>query len=92
VLDFGCGGGYLLTALPARRKPGIETNPTARREAETQDLEVYPSLDELSVEQSFTCVISSHMLEHVPNPFNALSAMRRFLSPKGASDSAITTR
>lgn len=30
ILDFGCGGGALLSYLPGRIKAGVEINPAAR--------------------------------------------------------------
>ena len=33
MLDFGCGGGYLLKFLDCKKKVGIEINPTAIAEA-----------------------------------------------------------
>ena len=33
IIDFGCGGGHLLSAIEANRKIGIEVNPTAATEA-----------------------------------------------------------
>lgn len=82
VLDFGCGGGYLLAAIPARRKVGVEINPAAKQEATSKGLEIYTSLDNVPNEQ-FSRVISSHALEHIPNPLIALHSMRRLLDPNG---------
>ncbi|MBN2503229.1 MAG: class I SAM-dependent methyltransferase, partial [Anaerolineales bacterium] len=47
VLDFGCGGGYLLAGLPAGAKTGVEINPAARQEVQRQGIEVYPSLEDV---------------------------------------------
>lgn len=74
VLDFGCGGGFLLHKLDARRKIGVEINPYARACAQAQAIETYESLDE--VKGLFDKVISSHALEHVPHPWEAITEMR----------------
>ena len=41
VLDFGCGGGYLLSGLDCDKKYGIEINPPAIEEAKKNGIEVY---------------------------------------------------
>lgn len=83
VLDFGCGGGYLLAGLPVGPKTGVEINPAARQEVLRQGIEVYPTLDDLPDGRTFRCILSSHALEHVPSPVFALKAMRRVLQPDG---------
>jgi len=82
VLEFGCGGGYLLQKLDARMKVGIDVNPAARAEAATLGLQVYESLDEIG-DQRFSRVVTSHALEHVPNPHQELVRLRRFLKADG---------
>lgn len=83
VLDFGCGGGYLLSALPAQKKVGVEINPAAREEGGTRGLEVYSTLDEIPSEYRFTRVISNHALEHLTSPFVALRMLKDLLTPDG---------
>lgn len=78
VLDFGCGGGYLLKVLEARRKVGVEVNPHARERARELGIEVYPSVAE--VPGRFSRVISSHALEHVPHPRQALVELKEKLA------------
>lgn len=82
VLDFGCGGGYLLNLLPSREKLGIDINPAAREQAQALGVNVYPSLDALSA-QKFTRILSSHALEHVPHPLVLLRDFQRYLQPDG---------
>jgi SAM-dependent methyltransferase len=74
VLDFGCGGGFLLKALDAGRKTGVEVNPSARRQATELGIETFDSLRD--VPGTFDKVISSHALEHVPHPRQALVDLR----------------
>lgn len=82
VLDFGCGGGYLLQLLSCRTRTGIDINPAARAEANRQSIEAWASLEELG-DTRFDTVISSHCLEHVANPYETLRAIRRVLRPSG---------
>lgn len=82
VLDFGCGGGFLLDILAPRVKVGVEINPLARNQAEALGVNVYSSLAEVRG-QTFTRIITSHALEHVPCPYQALVEMRDLLDPGG---------
>lgn len=82
VLEFGCGGGYLLAALRCREKVGIEINPFARAEAAKNGIQTFSSLAGLP-EEAFDRIISSHCLEHVANPFESLCVMRRLLRKDG---------
>ena len=45
VLDFGCGGGYLLSSFENVEKYGVEINQIAVKEAEKNGLKVYKSSD-----------------------------------------------
>lgn len=78
VLDFGCGGGYLLKVLRARRKAGVEVNPHARARARELGVEVYPSVAD--VPGRYTRILSSHALEHVPHPRQALLELKEKLA------------
>jgi SAM-dependent methyltransferase len=82
VLEFGCGGGYLLAALRCREKVGLEINPVARAEATKNGIQTLSTLEELSG-RAFDRVISSHCLEHVANPYESLCMMRRLLRNDG---------
>lgn len=82
VLDFGCGGGFLLDILAARIKIGVELNPVAREQALTLGIATYSTLSEVKG-QSFTRIVTSHALEHVPSPYQALVEMRDVLEPGG---------
>src|SRR5476651_2149980 len=67
VVDFGCGGAYVLSALPCRDRRGIEVNPVARKEAERKGIKCVESADELDDDWA-DVVISFHALEHTENP------------------------
>jgi SAM-dependent methyltransferase len=71
VLEFGCGGGYLLKNVQCKKKIGIEINPVARKNAEEFGLTVFGDIAD--VPDNFAdIVISNHVLEHVDNPLNTL--------------------
>jgi SAM-dependent methyltransferase len=82
VLDFGCGGGYLLSNLPGAHKLGVEVNEAARTVARQNGAKVFESIASVS-EQSVDVIVSNHCLEHVPNPFGALVELRSKLKPGG---------
>jgi SAM-dependent methyltransferase len=84
VLDFGCGGGFLLDVL-RRTIPevsGVEPNPVARAACMTRGLEVHASLADLTGRR-FDAVVSNHCLEHVPYPIEALRQMKACLADRG---------
>lgn len=78
VLDFGCGGGFLLKILDAKRKAGVEVNPHARESARQLGIETYGSVEEVA--GTFDKVISSHALEHVPHPRQAVLELKERLT------------
>jgi SAM-dependent methyltransferase len=82
VLDFGCGGGYLLKALNCRQKIGVEINPAARSQALASGIECHSVLDAVAGGVA-DVVISNHALEHVPFPIEALRQIRHKLRPGG---------
>lgn len=82
VVDFGCGGGYLLSNIVAREKVGIEINETARKQAEKLGIKTVRSAEELE-NDSVDVVISSGALEHVENPLGILRDLYTKLKPGG---------
>jgi SAM-dependent methyltransferase len=82
VLDFGCGGGYLLEALGCSRRIGVEINPAARAQAVKNGVECHAVLDTVP-EGIADVVISNHALEHVPFPIEALRQIRLKLKERG---------
>lgn len=82
VLDFGCGGGFLLSQLDCAERAGIEINPAAREQAAQLGITTYASIQD--VPDGFaTVLISNHALEHVPNPEETLRALQGKLAPGG---------
>jgi SAM-dependent methyltransferase len=82
VLDFGCGGGFILRSLNCKRRSGIEINPEARSEAKRNGITVFSSIGE-APEAITDVLISHHALEHVENPLLSLSELRRTVMPGG---------
>jgi SAM-dependent methyltransferase len=82
VLDFGCGGGYLLAQLECSRRIGVEINPTARATALAQGLEVVGDIREIPI-VPVDVVISSHALEHTLQPYEILCSLRNVLRSGG---------
>jgi ubiquinone/menaquinone biosynthesis C-methylase UbiE len=89
VLEVGCGLGHLLGWLTDRYSVfGADINPWALRQAHRNIPEV--SFLQLSAEnlrtfpdESFSVVITKHVVEHLPNPDMAISEMSRILMPDG---------
>jgi SAM-dependent methyltransferase len=82
VLDFGCGGGYLLKNLDCNRRIGVEINPAAASIATESGVACHASLDTVP-NATVDIVISNHALEHVRNPLDTLQVLRKKLMPKG---------
>ena len=82
LLDFGCGGGFLIEQLRAAHKVGVEPNPVAREFARQQGLDVRASTAEVE-QDSVDVVISNHALEHTLAPLDELRGLRRALRPGG---------
>ena len=82
VVDFGCGGGYLLDALEAAERIGVEVNPAARAAAAERGLDVRPAPDALP-EAWADVAVSNHALEHCAHPLAELEALRPKVRPGG---------
>jgi len=82
VLDFGCGGGWLLKELQCGSRIGVEVNIEAHASCLNNGVEVHSSTSTVR-----TCpldvIISHHCLEHVPYPIEALKSLKRLLKPDG---------
>ncbi|MEA2363958.1 MAG: hypothetical protein QOD71_3103 [Thermoleophilaceae bacterium] len=82
VIDFGCGGGYLLDRLTAANKLGIEPNPSARADAAGKGIAVVGSSEEVP-DDFADVVISNHALEHTVDPLGELRRLRAKLKEGG---------
>jgi SAM-dependent methyltransferase len=82
VVDFGCGGGWLLGLLSCAERTGVEPNPPARAEGQRRGLRIVESSAELG-DSSADVVISNHALEHTLAPWTELRELARVLRPGG---------
>lgn len=82
VLDFGAGGGYLLSNLKCQRKIGLEINVSAHSEIKRNGAEAVSSLEKISNE-SIDTIISSNALEHTLHPLNEIKHLYEKLKPNG---------
>jgi SAM-dependent methyltransferase len=83
VLDFGCGNGNLLALLQCHLKVGVEINPVSRNYVK-EHFKIHVFEDTSQADESvFTKIIVNHVLEHIPNPYNALEELRRIIKPEG---------
>jgi len=85
VLDFGCGGGQILSRLHCRKKYGVEINTTASLEAQKNGIITFSTLDKVPKKLKFDVIISHHSLEHVQDPANILYQLKKYLKKKGKS-------
>lgn len=94
VADFGCGPGQILGRLaelrPDLRLVGVDGDDECLRRtnlrcprAETINDNIADPKAPPSYEGRFDLILSSHSLEHLPDPVAALDRWRRFLSPQG---------
>lgn len=83
VLDFGCGGGYLLKNINTRgKKIGIDINPVARAAAEKKGIICFKDIREVE-DSSVDVLISNHALEHVDDPIMYIREFRRVVKNEG---------
>jgi SAM-dependent methyltransferase len=83
VLDFGCGGGFLLNNLNCSEKIGVELNPVARDFCNYKmGIACFETLDDIA-DESIDIVISSHCLEHTMNPIEIVSLLYEKLKSGG---------
>ena len=82
VIDFGCGGGFLLHNIECSLKTGIELNPAARQRASENGIMAYSEVKELD-DDCADVIISNHALEHVLSPYDELKQLYKKIKPGG---------
>ena len=82
LLDYGCGGGYLLNSLNAARKIGYDINNCALEECKKFNIETYNNLADIP-DNIVDIIISNHVFEHVPNPYEILKILKTKLKHNG---------
>lgn len=82
VLEFGVGPGWNLARLEAARRRGYDVASALRPSVEAEGIEF---TDEITREdfEAYDVVICSHVLEHLPNPGEALGVIMNCLKPQG---------
>ena len=82
VLDFGCGGGFLLERINCEHKMGFEVNDHAIKRARSVGLNVTNDWDTIP-DNSIDKIISNHSLEHVLQPVLVLKELHKKLKKDG---------
>ena len=82
IIDFGSGGGFLLSNIDAKEKLGIEINPVARENANKFGITTYDSSNKIE-DNWADLIISNHALEHVKEPLTELQNLYKKLKPDG---------
>jgi len=81
VLDFGCGGGYLLDKINCKKKYGVEINTIAIKEAKKK-FKIYKS-SKILPKNKFNVIISNQVLQHCENPILELNNLYKSLKKNG---------
>lgn len=86
LLDFGCGAGEMLDALTQVSKPeGLEPEISMRKMGESRGFKMLESLDQaIDSESRYDLVTLFHVIEHIYNPVELMTGVRRLLNPGGA--------
>jgi SAM-dependent methyltransferase len=84
ILDFGCGGGYLLKNINETNTKlfGVEVNKEAKKIAKTNGVKVFSNSNLLPANY-FDLIISNHALEHTDNPLLELKNLHKSLKKNG---------
>lgn len=75
VLDFGCGGGYLLDSFNCKVKIGIDINEEALIYAKNKGISTYSSIEYVE-DESIDVVVSNSVLGHLSNPYETLMEIK----------------
>ena len=82
VLDFGCGGGFILSAFDNIEKLGFEINKSAWDDCEKNGVKVTDDFNNID-DESVDVIISNHALEHVHDPLEHLKQLCKKLKTGG---------
>ena len=82
VLDFGCGGGFLLKSFNCGKKLGVEVNMAAAEIARKNGVEVFSAVEEVP-DDYVDVVISNNALEHTLQPLEELKQLSRKMQGDG---------
>lgn len=86
ILDFGCNRGELLHRIEGNyEKHGVEINRSAAEIAATlSHVHIWHTLEEMPDDLRFDAIITSDVIEHVPNPEALAERLLQLLSKDGA--------
>ena len=86
VVDFGCGGGWLLKNLECEKRIGIEPNPSAAENIKKFGIRHFTTpiqaLNELG-ENCVDVIVSNNALEHTLNPLQEIKNLKSLLKTGG---------
>jgi SAM-dependent methyltransferase len=82
VIDFGCGGGFLLKSINCKDKIGIEINDIARKNIDDFGIKSFKYVQD-TPDNWADCIISNHALEHVPDPLNQILLLKEKVKKGG---------
>ena len=86
VIDFGCGGGFLLKSLDCKERIGIEPNPSAAESVKKLGIQHFTSPND-AVSNLGECIadviVSNNALEHTLNPLQELKNLKPLLKIGG---------
>jgi SAM-dependent methyltransferase len=82
VVDFGAGGGFLVSNFDCAEKIGVEINPSGRANGTSLGVRMIESFTELP-DNYADVVTSNHALEHVDFPLHQLKEAYAKLKPGG---------
>ena len=82
LMDFGCGGGYLLDNFTNTTKIGFEINKSAWDEITSKGITAVDNFNNID-NDTIDCIISNHAMEHVPSPIEVLNNLFKKLKKGG---------
>ncbi len=83
LLDVGCGPGWILSALGNEwEKHGIEVSQFASKHA-SQFGKIHNGVLEDFAGSNFDVVVMNHVIEHIPNPIDAIKRVHNLLKKGG---------
>ena len=83
VLDFGCGGGFLLKNINCKEKTGVEINKVAREYCNNvNNINCFEKIDIIE-DNAYDIIISNHCIEHVDSPVDILKQLYKKLKKGG---------
>jgi len=82
IIDFGCGGGFLLQNIRCKNKIGVEINETARLKAAESGIRCVKSASDIE-DNWADLIISNNALEHTTHPLDELKKLYAKLKKGG---------